>query len=149
MTIRVVEGNLLLDPSECLVNAVNVVGVMGAGLAKQFAKRWPEMFVDYRKACREGRCRIGTVHMWRSWSEDLVWIANVPTKAHWRDNSTYEYVESGLADLVDNLHRRGIGSVAVPALGCGLGGLDFARVLPLVEAAFEHSTVDVRVYRGR
>lgn len=151
MTVRVVTGDLFADDAQCLVNAVNTVGVMGAGVAKQFAKRWPGMLDDYRRACRTGLCAIGHVYFWRNWgglTPGPDWIANLPTKDHWRDPSQYSYVSHGLTSLVAGVSRREITSVAMPALGCGLGGLDFEQVLRQIEAAFVHSPdIDVRVYR--
>lgn len=148
MSVELVDGDLFADTARCLVNAVNTVGVMGAGLAKKFAQRWPDMEASYKTACLTRVCRIGAVHMWRTPAGygAATWIANLPTKAHWRDPSRYEYVEQGLADLAAKLRHYQVSSVAIPALGCGLGGLDFKRVLPLIEKAFDGSAIDVRVY---
>jgi O-acetyl-ADP-ribose deacetylase (regulator of RNase III) len=71
---------------------------------------------------------------------------NVPTKRHWRDRSRIDDVASGIVALVEEVRRRGIRSIAVPPLGCGLGGLDWADVRPRIEAAFDNVDVDVRLY---
>ncbi len=42
-----------------------------------------------------------------------------------------------LADLVTTTTRLGISSIALPAIGCGLGGLSWTEVKPLIEAAFD------------
>ena len=146
MTTFLVGGDLLADDAECLVNAVNTVGVMGAGLAKQFAVRWPFLLADYKAACARRACRIGRVHLWQMPGVERRWIANLPTKRHWRDPSRYSYVQAGLQDLVVQLRRLGVRSIAIPALGCGLGGLDFERVLPMIETAFAGSGIQVRIY---
>ena len=49
-------------------------------------------------------------------------IINFPTENHYRDKSRMEYIESGLSALVDEIEKRAIESIAIPALGCGLGG---------------------------
>lgn len=148
MSVELADGDLFADTAECLVNAVNIVGVMGAGLAKKFAHRWPAMEASYKTACLTKVCRIGAVHMWKTPAGygATTWIANLPTKAHWRDPSRYEYVEQGLADLAEKLRHYQVTSVAIPALGCGLGGLDFDKVLPLIQERFHGSDIDVRVY---
>jgi O-acetyl-ADP-ribose deacetylase (regulator of RNase III) len=64
------------------------------------------------------------------------YIINFPTKQHWRGESKYEYIKSGLETLVAEVKCRGIHSIAFPPLGCGLGGLDWHRVRPMIEAAF-------------
>jgi hypothetical protein len=67
-----------------------------------------------------------------------------PTTRLWRDKSRLEDIEAGLADLVHVLPSYGIRSVAIPALGSGLGGLDWQDVRPRIVAAL--STVpDVSV----
>jgi O-acetyl-ADP-ribose deacetylase (regulator of RNase III) len=63
-------------------------------------------------------------------------IVNFPTKRHWRSKSRIEDIESGLVNLVDEVVRRRIRSIAVPSLGCGLGGLNWQDVRPLIEKAF-------------
>jgi O-acetyl-ADP-ribose deacetylase (regulator of RNase III) len=75
------------------------------------------------------------------------YIINFPTKRHWRENSRMDDLEAGLAALVEEVRDRGIGSIAIPALGCGLGGLDWAEVRPRIEAAFTSMPdVDVHLY---
>ena len=65
------------------------------------------------------------------------WIINFPTKRHWRGASTLADVKSGLVDLVGQVERRGIRSIAIPALGCGLGGLRWEDVRPAIVEACE------------
>jgi O-acetyl-ADP-ribose deacetylase (regulator of RNase III) len=72
------------------------------------------------------------------------YIINFPTKRKWRENSRMEDIEAGLAALVGELRRLKVSSVAVPPLGCGLGGLDWSKVLPLIERALA-ALYDVRV----
>jgi O-acetyl-ADP-ribose deacetylase (regulator of RNase III) len=67
----------------------------------------------------------------------------VCAKRHWRGKSRFEDIESGLEALVAEVKRRGIKSIAIPPLGCGLGGLDWNDVRPVIERAFS-SLTDVR-----
>src|SRR5208283_1157177 len=73
------------------------------------------------------------------------WIINFPTKRHWKGKSRIEDIDSGLLDLVRVIKENDIGSIAIPPLGCGLGGLDWAEVRPLIEAALA-SVPDVDAY---
>lgn len=135
--IEFVTGNILDCPAEVLVNPVNCVGVMGRGLALQIRNVFPENFVAYKAACRRGIVRPGHVFGVEVGSPGLLrWIVNFPTKRHWRDRSRIEDIEEGLGDLVRFLREIQGGSVAVPALGCGLGGLDWeTEVRPRIEKA--------------
>jgi O-acetyl-ADP-ribose deacetylase (regulator of RNase III) len=51
-------------------------------------------------------------------------IIHFPTKQHWRGNSKYEYIQSGLKALVSEVQICKIRSIALPPLGCGLGNLE-------------------------
>src|SRR6266700_7336411 len=63
-------------------------------------------------------------------------IINFPTKRHWRGKSRITDIESGLKALIEEVRRLNVRSIAVPPLGCGLGGLDWRKVRPMIEQAF-------------
>jgi O-acetyl-ADP-ribose deacetylase (regulator of RNase III) len=65
------------------------------------------------------------------------YIINFPTKKHWRSNSKLSDIRTGLDDLVRQVKDLSIKRVAIPPLGCGLGGLPWEHVRPLIERAFE------------
>jgi len=146
--IRYVQGNLLEAPAEALVNAVNEVGVMGKGIALLFRRAVPENMRAYEAACRKGAVRVGQMFVTENRGvAGPRWIINFPTKKHWRNPSRLEWVRDGLADLVRVVRERGIQSIALPALGCGNGGLDWSDVRKEIEAALGGlEDVEVRVY---
>ena len=134
--ITELSGDILAADVEALVNAVNTAGVMGKGLALQFKRAYPEMFADYARAAAAGELVPGRVHVWETGLPSSPrFVLNVPTKRHWRSPSSLEIVEAGLQDLARVVRERGIRSVAVPALGCGLGGLTWGEVRPRIETA--------------
>lgn len=131
------QGNILQADAEALVNTVNCDGFMGKGIALQFKKAHPQNFDAYHKACKAGEVRPGRMFVVELNSMlHPKYIVNFPTKRHWRGKSRYEDIESGLQALVAEVKRRGIRSIAIPPLGCGLGGLDWNRVRPMIEQAF-------------
>lgn len=143
-------GNLLQAPTECLVNTVNAKGIMGKGIALQFKRAYPENFKAYERACKAGDVAIGKMHVFPVGAmTNPRYIINFPTKNHWRSNSRIEDIEAGLDDLVKVIENLGINSIAVPPLGCGNGGLDWADVHPLIVRTFEERLpwVDVYLYR--
>lgn len=138
-------GDILDADAEALVNTVNCVGVMGRGIALQFKKKFPENFKCYKRACDAGELQPGVmlVHdMGKMFNPR--YVINFPTKNHWRGKSTIEDIESGLQVLVNEVTIRKIKSIAIPPLGCGLGGLDWNIVKELIADAFEF-VEDVRV----
>ena len=75
------------------------------------------------------------------------WIINFPTKQHWRSPTQLEWIDLGLEDLKEVIRQEGIRSVAIPALGCGNGGLDWNVVRPRIEAALaDLENVDILVF---
>ena len=129
-------GNILAEDAEALVNTVNCVGFMGRGIALQFKKAWPENFKAYEAACRRKEVQPGRMFVFET--GQLVsprYIINFPTKRHWRGKSKIEDIDAGLEALVAEVRARGIRSIAVPPLGAGLGGLDWADVRWRIERA--------------
>ena len=135
--IELTRGNLLQAAAEALVNTVNCVGYMGKGIALQFKQAFPANFKVYEAACHTGDMVPGKMLIYDNGG--LVnprYIINFPTKRHWKGNSRIEDIESGLKALVADVQRLGIRSIAVPPLGCGLGGLEWRVVRPMIEQAF-------------
>lgn len=141
------QGNLLDADVDALVNAVNTVGVMGKGIALAFKQRFPANFQAYAAACQRGDVQTG--RMFITDTQALLgprWIVNFPTKQHWRAPSRLEWVVDGLQDLRRFLLEAGVQSVALPALGAGLGGLSWPVVRAEMEAALADLAADIRVY---
>ena len=148
--IYYLRGNLLEDDAQALVNTVNTVGVMGKGIALQFKQRFPANFVTYAQACKQGQVR--TSRMFVTEPGELTgphWVVNFPTKQHWRDPSRMDWVVDGLQDLRSFLVSHTVQSIALPALGAGLGGLPWPLVRGHIESAFGDLPLDVRVYEPR
>ncbi|CUQ65941.1 type II toxin-antitoxin system antitoxin DNA ADP-ribosyl glycohydrolase DarG [Candidatus Nitrospira inopinata] len=128
------KGNILEEDTEALVNTVNCVGFMGRGIALQFKKAWPENFKAYAAACRRREVQPGRMFVFETGRlANPRYIINFPTKRHWRGKARIEDVEAGLKALVREIWQRNIRSVALPPLGAGLGGLDWAKVRTLIE----------------
>ena len=129
--IEFTTGDMFAVPVDIRVNSVNCKGVMGAGVALAFKQRYPEMFKEYRRACHDGTIRPGGLHVWKNLTDECV--INFPTKRDWRDPSCYEDIRVGLEALRSYLQERGPITVALPALGCGHGGLEWDRVSSMIE----------------
>ncbi|MCS5694142.1 macro domain-containing protein [Cyanobium sp. FGCU-6] len=136
--IQPASGDILEAPAEALVNTVNCVGVMGRGIALQFKTAFPDNFKQYAKACKRqevqpGRMFVTTTNL----LQGPRFIINFPTKRHWRGKSRIEDIDSGLHDLARVIQELQISSIAIPPLGCGLGGLAWPLVKARILKAFE------------
>ncbi len=135
------QGDILAEDAEALVNTVNCVGFMGRGIALQFKKAWPDNFKAYSAACRREELQPGRMFVFATGRlTSPRFIINFPTKRHWRGKSRIEDIDAGLRALVEEVRSRSIRSIAVPPLGAGLGGLDWAEV----RTSIEHALSDLR-----
>ena len=144
--IKYVTGDILESEAEALINTVNLVGVMGKGIALQFKNAYPNNFKAYQSAVKSGDIGIGKVFVSKdssSISGDKI-IINFPTKTDWRKPSEYQYIEKGLDDLIRVIQGKGIKSVAIPPLGAGNGGLEWERVRKIIEDKL--NTLDIDIY---
>lgn len=135
--ITEIRGNLLRSDARILTNAVNCVGVMGKGIALQFRREYPEMYRDYVERCRRGEVRVGEPYLYGR-------ILNFPTKGHWMPPSELAWIAEGLSWI--DIHSDLIGSIAIPPLGCGNGGLKWSDVRRLIYDILEYADVDVMLY---
>jgi O-acetyl-ADP-ribose deacetylase (regulator of RNase III) len=143
--IELIRGDILRAEAEALVNTVNCVGYMGRGIALQFKRAFPENFAVYAAACKRGEVQPGRMLVVETGQlTNPRYIVNFPTKRHWKGKSRLGDIDAGLDALIAEVTGRRIASIAVPPLGCGLGGLDWADVRPRIERAFA-ALPDVRV----
>lgn len=147
--IKYIQGNIFDSSAPVLVNTVNCKGVMGAGLAKQFKERYPDMFKEYRLACMLSQIRFGGdvwiydyIDMFRSKS-----IICFATKEDWRYASKVEWIERGLKNLVSLIKSRNIEYIALPKLGCTNGKLNWKLdVSPLMTKYLEPLNCNCEIY---
>ena len=134
--IELKKGDILQADAEALVNTVNCVGIMGRGIALQFKNDFPENFKAYAVACAQEEVRPGKMFVYETRKlGNPKFIINFPTKRHWRGKSRLEDIDAGLVALAEEIRARGIRSIAIPPLGSGLGGLNWADVRPRIEAS--------------
>jgi len=134
--VEFVTGNLLESDVDALVNTVNTKGVMGKGVALQFKRAFPQNYSEYQAACASGEVQLGRMFVTRlDQLQGPRFIINFPTKGHWKARSRLADIDSGLVDLRRVLLEREITSVAIPPLGCGLGGLAWSDVQPRIAEA--------------
>ena len=154
--IELTDDDVLTAPTPVI--PVNLVGVMGKGLALAARKRWPDLLKTYRQALRErtltgpGRNVLGQlmparVHVWETNGQRVVLAA---TKQHWRAPSPPELVRATIDALGNAVKAAGGREVNVPPIGCGLGGLSHELVKPWVlKAAEAHPNLTWRLHRWR
>lgn len=149
-------GNIFLSSATALVNPVNCEGISGKGLALAFKYRFPASYQAYKNVCVKDELKIGNLYIYYG---KIKTIVNFPTKDRWRNPSKIEYIEKGLHTLAKRLSSTDfhktydemtkISSIAIPALGCGLGGLDWNEVKALIEENLSDIDIPIYVYEPK
>lgn len=147
--LLLIEGDMFFSRMQTLTVTVNTVGVMGKGLALRIKEQFPDVHVKYRKLCKDKILKMGSPYLYKREIPFLnlqTWFLLFPTKADWREKSDLEGIERGLKWLVDNYKKEGIKSLAIPALGCGLGRLSWKTVGPIMCSYLQKLDIPVRLY---
>jgi len=145
MSIKLKKGNIFTSKSQTLVNTINCVGVMGAGIALEFRYRYPKMYEEYIKLCNDKHIRIGSLWLYRKES-NRKWVLNFPTKQHWKFESKPEYLVKGLEKFVETYKEKGIQSIAFPLLGADRGGLNPELSKEIMERYLSQCDIPVEIY---
>lgn len=139
------EGDIFDSTLHALTCPVNTVGTMGNGLALAFKQRFAGLDGMYRHACGKGLFHGNGFVVWSGDAEHKV--VCVATKRHWVNPSKLEWIDQALSKLAAQYEYYGIRSLALPALGCGKGQLQWHDVRPLIYRHFEHHPLQVGIYR--
>ena len=142
--MRVLTGNIFTTECQTIVNTVNCVGVMGAGIALECRLRYPEMYERYADLCERRLIDIGKLWIYKAPER---WVLNFPTKRHWKKESKPEYLHRGLSRFLETYRERGIESIAFPLLGASHGGLHPEQSLSIMSDYLEHCEVPVEVWQ--
>ena len=145
--LSITTGNLFSSHCQTLVNTVNCVGVMGAGIALEFKLRYPEMFVRYVEHCRSKRIDIGKLWLYKPPQPDKQWVLNFPTKRDWKHPSKVEYLQKGLQRFVETYAQKGIESIAFPILGSQNGKIPESESIAVMVRYLYQCDVDIEIYR--
>jgi O-acetyl-ADP-ribose deacetylase (regulator of RNase III) len=146
--LALVQGDMFFSRMQTITISVNTVGIMGKGVASRAKYQFPRVYVEYQEVCRSRQLKMGKPYLYKpekSFDIELLdepasstctrpatWFLLFPTKRHWRDNADIKGIEEGLIWLRENYKKEGIESLALPALGCGLGRLNWSEVGPLM-----------------
>ena len=142
--LKIVKGDLFTHSGGVLAHGVNAAGAMGAGIAVLFKARWPEMYEEYRRECKEGNIIPGMSWKWdersayynsrtKAAEESTALIYNLAIKSHWRNPASYNAIEASVDAMLADMAANKFFCVAMPWIGCGLGGLNQQHVTKILK----------------
>lgn len=149
--IRYQFGDLLEAEEAIIVHQVNCQGVMGAGIAAQIRKKWPEVYRDYIFYFNGHRSRpdlLGEVRFTMIKKENYCkYIASLFGQENYGRGgrfTNYEALYEGLEHIAFVTKALKKKSVAMPKIGCGLAGGEWKIVEAMIETLFKD--IEVVVY---
>jgi len=161
-TLSVLEGDMFFSGLQTLTISVNSVGIMGKGLASRAKYLFPDVYVFYQDLCRRGALELGKPFLYRresSFNYQLAdepsslpsfntntWFLLFPTKHHWRERADLPGIREGLEWIEKNYKRMKLESLALPALGCGLGRLEWREIGPILCTHMSRLKIPVWIY---
>ncbi len=110
----------------------NCAGAMGKGIALQFRNKYPEMYLEYKELCKNGEYIPGDVF---DYDYGIGHIYNLATQLTWRTKAKLEYIEKSVTKMLDLASEEDVTKLALPAIGAGLGGLEWNDVKDVLEKA--------------
>jgi O-acetyl-ADP-ribose deacetylase (regulator of RNase III) len=136
-------GNIFTTKAQTIVNTINCVGVMGAGIAYEFRLRHKDMFERYVELCEKKQIDIGKLWIYKDSDRKIL---NFPTKYDWKYPTKEKYLHLGLQKFIDSYQKRGIESVAFPLLGVQKGGLSEEKSLEIMHSYLSKCDIDVEIW---
>lgn len=140
MTFTMVTGDLFQLGLPALGHGCNCTGAMGAGIAVEFRRRFPEMYEEYRELCQKGEFQLGDIFVWEA---PGVVVYNLATQPIPRPSATLEAIDTSIRAALADAAGRGLPRLGVPRIGAGLGGLKWADVAEVLANAGEDSPVEL------
>ena len=156
------DGDMFFSRLQTLTVSVNTVSVMGKGVASRAKYQFPDVYVEYQDALRRKSLAMGKPYLYkREKSVDYeladdpnslqetnahTWFLLFATKNHYREQANKEGIEKGLKWIQTHYKEEGITSLAVPALGAGLGRLEWKEIGPVICQHLAVLDIPVEVY---
>ena len=142
------KGNIFSTQCDVIVNTVNCVGVMGAGIALEFKIRFPEMFKKYKEFCDNGSLDIGKLWIYSISNKKFGFnrILSFPTKKDWKNPSKEEFIIEGLKKFTQCYKQKNIYSIAFPYLGTGKGGISQEITLNIMNRYLYDLPIKIEVW---
>jgi O-acetyl-ADP-ribose deacetylase (regulator of RNase III) len=138
-----VVGNLFDADVDALAHGVNCQGSMGGGIAAEFARRYPKMKDRYAELCEARLLNPGSYYLRRS---DKPAIYNLATQQLPGPDAQLEWIEIAVKAMLKDAESVGMKSIAMPRIGCGIGGLQWSEVGPAIQKLATQSSIDLTVY---
>ena len=126
MSVEYRKGDLFAQTDVGAIgHGVNISGSMSGGIAVPFKNKFPDMHQEYVELCSSGDLKLGDVFVYHDDSTGKT-VFNIASQQMPGADASLEAVETGLRKSLELALSLGIDSLAIPRIGCGIGGLNWA-----------------------
>lgn len=134
-------GDLFTTETDAIGHGVNCLGLMGAGIAKPIREKWQDNYEAYHTQCLMKGLRPGEVFVYpaeekreSAYFPDVRIIVNMASQELPGSDARYDWLFSAGMRAAEQLQEIGLRKVAIPLIGCGIGGLVWSHAEKVLEA---------------
>lgn len=136
MKIEYVDGDIFESSERVYAHGCNCQNMMGAGFAKEIARRFPEVKRKYSIACKAGVFNLGYAQYVLDASNDRA-VYNLATQKQGGANATKFGIFLSFCNMFEHAKANGIERIGIPRIGTGIGGLAWEEVEEMINLAAE------------
>lgn len=123
--------------SNAIAHGVNTLGVMG-GFAGVIASKYPEQCAGYLELCEINKTHPNTIldggMAIEAVKQNNPTIYHLVTQINPGADARIEFILESLDSAIEMAKKRGLDSIAIPAIGTGIGGLDYDETVKALKA---------------
>jgi O-acetyl-ADP-ribose deacetylase (regulator of RNase III) len=140
-------GKLFETKANIVGQGVNIKGLMNAGIAKEFGNRFPDMKREYVDICHANNFLAGTTWVWEDPKSDYI-VLNIASQDLPGKHATISFLREGISDAITQLLSayNDVEVIALPRIGCGIGGLYWDDVKVVLDEAADAFDIDIEVW---
>lgn len=129
-------GNIFALPGVSnYAHGCNCAGAMGKGIALQFREKFPEMYLQYKKLCKEKLFTPGDLFAY-PYGDGVIF--NLGTQKTWKTGAEESAIENALTKMLLYATDNNTTKISMPRIGAGLGGLNWDSVKTLLNRVAEN-----------
>ncbi|MBK8297721.1 MAG: macro domain-containing protein [Saprospiraceae bacterium] len=148
--IKEVEGDILLSNADAIAHGVAPMDHFDTGFSLSLRENYPSMYKDFRHYCQTFHPKPGEVWFWQSADKrkifNLLTQEPAPAASAHPGRATASAIRHCLKNMVKQIQKEGIKSLAITKLSTGVGGMEWSEVKPILEEHLNELGIPVYVY---
>lgn len=137
-------GDLFTSDAPAIGQGVNCKGAMGAGIALTFQNKYPDMYQEYKRQCRDNILEPGGLMVWSMPGEQVVY--NLASQNYPGPDAQVGWIGGAMKNALTHADANGIDRIAIPMIGAGIGGLDWEPVEAILRGCASQHNADIEIW---